>query len=618
MAANNALQLSSINFDGIKDNLKAFLHNQTELEDYDYESSTMQILLNLLAYNTYMNSYYLNMVSNEMFLDSAQLRNNAVSRAKMLGYTPRSARGPTATIQLTITPGDSPSNITIDKNKRFRATIDGTNYIFVNPDAKVINANAQSIYSTNIDVVEGQPLTHKYTVSSATPVRYVVPNNNVDTASIAVRIQESSANSNIITYTLASDLVDVTGTSTIYFLDENIDSKYELTFGDNVLGKQLVDGNVVNIDYRVCNGVAARGASTFTSVDSISGYSDVTVVTVSNAQGGAEKENIQSIKFNAPKNYQAQNRAVTRKDYEALIKNSFADIQAVSVWGGEDNSPAIYGKVYLSVKPRSALLLAEDRKREIVSYLEERNVLTVEPEIVDPTYLYVRPTITVKYNPDLTSSTSGALVSAIATGVVNYEAIKLGLFAQSFIGSELSRDLYNISESITSVAVDLTLKKKLTPSTTVSTTYTVPFNRSLLNITGGHLGLTLSSTAFTYKGISSTYFDDDGYGIVRTYYIVDRARVYTDRAAGSINYTTGLVVLTNLLITAYEGGALEIIVDPDTSDIDPLRNQLLLIADASVVLYNTRLKSNVAEVTSVNTEGETTQVPETGVVTTVY
>jgi len=630
MAANNALQLSSINFDGIKSNLKAFLQNQTELEDYDYESSTMQILLNLLAYNTYMNSYYLNMVGNEMFLDSAQIRTNVVSRAKMLGYTPRSARGATATVQVTITPGDSPSTITIDKNKRFRATIDGTNYIFVNPDAKVINANPQGIFSTNIDIVEGQPLTHRYTVSSVNPVRYVIPNDNVDTTGITVRVQESSANSSVTTYTLASDLINVTGDSTVYFLDENIDGRYELTFGDNVLGKQLNDGNVVNIDYRVCNGVDARGASVFSAVDQIDGYSDITTATVSAAQGGASKENIQSIKYNAPKNYQAQNRAVTRKDYETLVKNFFADIQAVSVWGGEDNTPPIYGKVYLSVKPRSSLLLAEDRKQNIVDYLVEKNVLTIEPELVDPTYVYVRPQVTVKYNPDLTSLSSGAMVNAITNGIINYEANKLGLFAQSYIGSDLGRDIYNLSDAITSVSTDITIKKKIVPNTTVRTTYRIPFNRPLLNITGGAglrispashpgQGLTLSSTAFTYNGRIKTYFDDDGFGNVRTYYVNPNGiKIYTNRLAGTIDYLTGTVILNDILITDYEGDALEIIVDPDTSDIDPLRNQLLLIADATVSLYDTKLKSTVATVSSINTEGATTTIPETGVVSTVY
>ena len=631
MAANNALQLSSINFDGIKDNLKAFLQNQTELEDYDYESSTMQILLNLLSYNTYMNAFYLNMVGNEMFLDSAQIRNNVVSRAKMLGYTPRSAQGPTATVQVVVTPGDTPSTITIPRNTRFRATVDGTNYIFVNPETKVINANASGVYSTNIDIVEGQPLTHRYTVSSVNPVEYVIPNDNVDTTSLIVTVQESAANSSVTTYTLASDLTEVTATSTAYFLDENIDGRYEITFGDNVIGQQLNDGNVVNIDYRVCNAGDARGASTFAAVDQIDGYTNVTVNNVSAAAGGGDRESIQSIKFNAPKNYETQNRVVTRKDYEAVITNNFTDVQAVSAWGGEDNSPPVYGRVYLSIKPRSTLLLAEDRKQDIVDFIVNKNVLTIEPIIVDPSFVYVRPTITVKYNPDLTSLTSGSLIDNISNEIINYESNKLGLFSQSFIGSELIRDIYRLSDSITSVSIDLTVKKKIVPDTTRRTTYRIPFNRSLLNITGGAVlqgisasqhpgrGLTVSSTAFTYLGEPNTFLDDDGFGNIRTYYFsATGSRIYTNRLAGTVNYQTGLIILNDILITAYSGDALEIIVDPDSSDIDPIRNQLLLIADGSVSLFNTKLNRTVASTTNINTEGETTRIPETGVVATVY
>jgi len=619
MAANNALQLSSINFDGIKDNLKTFLQNQTELEDYDYESSTMQILLNLLAYNTYMNSYYLNMVANESFLDSAQLRNNVVSRAKMLGYTPRSARGTAATVQLVITPTDSPSSITIDKNKKFRAAIDGVNYIFVNPEAKVINADSQGIFSTNIDLVEGRPLTHKYTVSTVNPVKYVIPNENVDLDSLVVTVQESAEDSSVITYTEGSDLTNVTGDSYVYFIDENIDGKYELKFGDNILGRQLNDGQVINIDYRVCNGEATRGASIFTAVDTIDGYSTIAVNTVSAAQSGGSRETIQSIKFNAPKNYQTQNRAVTRKDYQALITNFFTDIQAVSVWGGEDNNPPIYGKVYISLKPREALLLADDRKRRIKDYLLEKSVLTIEPEVVDPSYLYVKPALTVKYNPELTSLTSGQLNDAISNAIINYETNKIGLFDQDYIESELTRDIYTVSSAITSIQIDTMMEKTFTPNTSAATTYRIPFNNEIHNYEDTTKPFNISSSKFTYDGNSNSYFDDDGLGNIRVYTPTTTGeRTYLNSTAGTVTYSTGLIILNSLLITDYDGAEVRITADPDKEDISPVRNQLLLIKDASIDLFNTKLKKTVATISSINTEGVTTSIAEDGVLTTVY
>lgn len=618
MAANNALQLSSINFDGIKDNLKTFLQNQTELEDYDYESSTMQILLNLLSYNTYMNSYYLNMVANESFLDSAQLRSNVISKAKMLGYTPRSARGTEATIQVTITPTDTPSNITIAKNTKFRTTIDGANYIFVNPDAKVINANPQGVYSTNIDVVEGRPLTHKYTVSSVNPVKYVIPNDNVDTTSLTVRIQESAANSSVTNYTLASDLTNVTGESAVYFLEENIDGRYELTFGDNVIGKQLNDNNVINIDYRVCNGPVTRGASSFSAVDNIDGYSSVAVATVSNAQNGGAQETVQSIKFNAPKNYQAQNRAITIKDYQTLITNFFTDLQAVSVWGGEDNSPPIYGKVYISVKPRGSLLLAEDRKSDIKDYLTDKSVLTVEPEIVDPTYLYIKPVVTVKYNSDQTTLSSGQITDAVSNAIISYEGNKLGLFGRNFIESDLIRDIYATSDSISSIQITSTMQKTFKPNTAARTTYTINYNNALFNPHAGHK-YAISSTKFTYQDNNNCYFDDDGNGKLRIYSPTSAGdRTYLISNIGSVNYLTGLVVIDGVLITAFEGDEITITANPNLEDIESIRNQLLLIKDASISLYDTKLKSTVATVSSINTEGVTTSITEDGVVSTVY
>jgi len=618
MPANNALELTDINYDTIKQNLRNFLSNQSELGDYDYDSSTMQILLNVLAYNTYMNSYYLNMVGNEMFLDSAQIRSNVVSRAKMLNYTPRSAQGPTATVQVVITPTDTPDFITLSKDTKFRTTVDGTQYVFVATDTTTVNA-VSGIYSTNINITEGRPFTFRYTVSSLNPVRYIIPADNVDTRSIVVKVQNSSTDTTITTFNNAENLTTVTATTAAYFLKENEDGRYELEFGDSVLGKALNDGNIVIIDYRTCNGTAAQGANNFTSIDSIGGYSNITVNHVSRAQGGGDKETIQSIKFNAPKNYEAQGRAVTRKDYETIVKNQFADIQAVSVWGGEDNSPPIYGRVYISVKPFSGTLLAEDRKQTIADYLVDRNVLTIEPQIVDPTYLYVKPQLTVKYNPDLTTLTAGQLSTAVSNAVINYETNKLGLFGQNFIGSQLIKDIYEVNNSITSIQTELYMEKKFKPNTSVRTTYTINFNNEIHNYENVTKAFNISSTKFTYNGNANSYFDDDGSGNVRIYSLTSTgSRTYSNTSAGSINYLTGVIVLNDLLITAFVGDSITITADPDKDDIDGLRNQLLLIKDASISLYDTKLQSTVSTISSINTEGTTTTIPETGVITTVY
>ena len=610
MPANNALQLTSIDFDGIKNDLKAFLSNQTELGDYNYESSTMQILLNLLAYNTYKNSFYLNMVGNEMFLDSAQIRNNVVSRAKMLGYTPRSAQGPTATVQLTITPGDTPDTITIPADTQFTTTVDGVNYVYVNPSAAVVNANALGVYSTNLSITEGRPFTYRFTVSSASPVRYILPNDNVDTRSIVVRVQESVSNTASSTWINADDITAVAGNTSAYFIDEKEDGRYEIKFGDNNVGKGLNDGNIVVASYRICNGTATQGANTFTVPGAISGYSNISIQAVTAAAGGAEQESIASIKFNAPRNYQAQNRAVTSGDYETLIKNNFGDIGAVSAWGGQENEPPTYGKVFISVKPKSGFFISQTRKDDIDSFLENKNVMSITPELVDPTYKFIVPTIDVKYNPNLTTSTAGSVVDAIANRVIQYELNDLASFGKEYASSELIKDIYTANESISSIEITLRMMKNFIPVTTAESTYRIPFNDSLLNIT---------SSSFTYQGRSNSYFDDDGFGALRIYYFDESSvRIYVNRIAGIVDYSAGLVTISQVLITDYEGSSLKIYAVPSHDSITSIRNQILAITETKINLYDTNLKRITSSASNISTQGSNATAVGSGVISTVF
>jgi len=630
MSANNALQLTSIDFDGIKSDLKTFLSNQTDLGDYNYESSTMQIMLNLLAYNTYKNAFYLNMVGNEMFLDSAQVRNNVVSRAKMLGYTPRSSQGSTATIKLTVTPDDTPNNITIPALTQFVSTIDGIQYVYVNPEARVINANSSGAYSANLDITEGRPFTYRFDVSDASPVRYVIPNQNVDTRSISVKVQESSSNTSQTTWINATDFTAVTGNTYAFFINENDDGKYEIKFGDNAVGKGLTNGNIVVADYRICSGTLTQGANTFATPTSIDGYSNINVQTVTAATGGSEQESIASVKFNAPRNYQAQNRAVTTGDYEALIRNNFGDIGAVSVWGGQENNPPTYGKVFLSVKPNTGFFVSQTRKNDIETYLANKNVLSITPEVVDPTYKFIVPTVRVRYNPNITSSTAGAIVSTIGNKLIQYELSDLVSFSKDYVSSELIRQIYPANEAISSIEIDLKMMKNFIPITTAPTTYNIPFNSSLLNISGGitlsvtpqaHTGrgLTITSSAFTYESNIASYFDDDGFGNVRVYYFDEsNIRIYTNKTAGTVDYDTGLVTLNQIIISGYQGAALQIYAVPREGTISSIRNQILAITEASISLYDTKLKRITSSTSNVSTQGSSATVVGSGVISTVF
>jgi len=625
MAANNALQLTSLDFDGIKNDLKTFLSNQTELGDYDYESSTMQILLNLLAYNTYKNSFYLNMVANEMFLDSAQIRSNVVSKAKMLGYTPRSVIGPQAEINVTITPTGSPSAITVNANTVFTTgDIQGKTYIYTNPEALVVNANSSGVYSGKMTIVEGRPITHRYTVSSATPVRYIIPNDNVDTTYLSVRVQESSSNTTTTTWTKATDITGLTANSTSYYLTENENGRYEIKFGDNIISKRVNDGNVILIGYRVSSGLVSQGANTFSSGRSIAGYTNYSISTVSPSTGGANRESIQSIKLNAPKSYQSQNRVVTVDDYKSLIKSNFTNFQSVSVWGGEENDPPLYGKVFISVKPKSGLYISDNRKNEIKRFLKDKTVLSIDTEVVDPTFLYVRRTINVKYNPDNTSSSASDIATGIRNKLITYETNNLNLFGNEFINSELTSQVDSVNAALTSVRTEILMEKDLKPLTTVAASYTVSFNNKIYNPHVGHK-YAISSSSFTYDG-RTCYFDDDGNKALRIYtFGSNNDRVYLNNNAGQVDYAAGRIKINNILITSYTGSAITFLADPDIDDIKPQRNQMVLFRNARINVTNSKTLNLEASVTNITTAGTTgtaealnSQSATVGLYSTVY
>ena len=702
MAANNALKISDINFDAIKSNLRDFLSSQNELKDYDYDSSTIQTILNLLSYNTYYNSFYLNMVANEMYLDSAIIRDNVISRAKMLGYTPRSARGATAQLTVKITPGNNPEFITVPENTEFTTTIDEITYtfttlesysfakdgfqgpfyvfgtslsgrgtegqngffyplyttsaaapgtdhshtfeqypgvVFYMPDSSVNHAvstrptnyiNYDNIggYVGTIDVIEGDRVQESYTVNSNNPSRYILNNSNADTSTLTVTLQESASNTSTTLFTLASDYTNVTASSTVYFLSEYQDETFEVYFGDGIIGQEPRDGNIVRLAYNVVNGDVVNNANTFVTTSTIGGYSNITIFPTSRAQGGDSVESIDSIKLNAPNSFLAQNRAVTANDFKTLILNNFGNIQTVSAWGGEENVPPQYGRVYISAKPRSSLLLSEDTKEQIIDFLADKKTLTVEPILVDADYLYVTPTVNVKFDPDLTDKSSGTIAVDVQNALLNYETRNLGLFNESYINSDVVVAINNTNQSITSVDIDLVVSRRLVPTLSVSSDYTINFNRQLLDISGGiviqapeaHLGqgLTLTSSKFTFKGVT-VQMDDDGFGNVRLFRLNTQGeKVFETRNIGSINYLTGQIELRNLNITAFEGDYISINVVPDSFDIDPVRNQLVLLSAPNVRVFDANVRRITSTITGIEASGDSTEVQEYGTTYTSY
>ena len=616
MAANSAINVTSLNFDNIKESMKTYIASKPEFTDYNFEGSTISMLLDLLAYNTYQNAFYTSMVGNEMFLDSALLRDSVVSRAKMLNYVPRSARGASTTLTVEITPTGAPDSVTVAKDSEFSATIDGQAYKFVTPQAYSFSSTDN--YSGTITITEGRPVTHRFTVNTNSPVRYILPNENVDTTSITVDVQTSSSDASSVRYNLASDITEVQANSAVYFLQEVEDSQYEITFGDDVIGQAPVDGNIVIANYRICNGTDGNGISSFTSPSTLGGSSTFTTLVDAATSGGANNETIESIKFNAPKNYETQNRAVLAEDYKRLILRDNGDVQSISVWGGEENNPPIYGKVYISIKPTIGNTISSQRKTEITTELKKYNVLSIDPEFVDATFLYIRPTVEVRYDSKTTTLTGPQVQTKVLNAITNFESTKLGTFDnKTFRYSQFVKAIDAADSSIVSNLTTIQIEKRFVPSLTNSTTYNVSFSNALHNPHAGHR-YAISSSAFTYRG-NTSYFDDDGNGNLRIYYITgSNTRVYTNETAGVVNYRTGLVTINSFLPSAFVGSSLSIFADSADDDVNAIRNQILLIAGANVTLIDDATTLVAATTVTATTSGVTTEIPGSNPPALVY
>ena len=368
MAEATKLRVSELDFDEIKANFKSFLKEQDIFRDYNSDGSVIAQLLDILAYNTHYNAFYLNMIANEMFIDSATTRNAMISLSKLLGYTPKSRTGAKANVSISITPDDSPSNITIAKNTVFNSVIEGINYSFVTDQSYSTTANADNSVVTisNVSLIEGDPLTYRYTANTQdSSQRFTIPNRGVDHSTVSVSIKENSFTTTLSPYTLATDLLEVSSTSNVFFIEEGSDFKTDIKFGDGVLGRKLKSGNIVIIDYNICNGVLGNGANNFTVATTAGGYSTVTISTNSKAEGGSDEETINSIRFNAPRHYNTQNRAVTKDDYKRIILRDYPLAESIVVYGGEEADPPEYGKVFIGIKPKSGLYLTDSVSQQI-------------------------------------------------------------------------------------------------------------------------------------------------------------------------------------------------------------------------------------------------------------
>lgn len=672
-SANSGLQITNLDFTSIKSSLKSFLQQQETLKDYNYEGSALSVLLDVMSYNTQYNAYYLNMVANEMFLDSSVQRGSVVSHAKLLNYIPKSAVGTTATINLTFNNVTTPT-LTLPKNTTFISeAIDGVNYTFVTRDATTVGVTANTAVFNGLEIYQGLPSSFSYTYNAISNPKaiFTIQDTNIDTGTIAVTVQESSSNLLFETYLQATDYLNLNQSSQVYFLQEGMDGYYQIYFGDGVLGKALVNNNVVNISYLSTKGMASEGANSFTLTQSVGGFTNTTITPVFAATNGANRETIDSIKYSAPKAFAAQGRAVTKEDYIYLIQNNTQNfpVDSVSVWGGEENDPPVYGQIFCAIKPSGGFTLTPTQKEKIItSVIKPISVLTVTPTIVDPDYNFIKITTNVLYDAKKTTADAGQVKQAVISAINSFAQGTLNTFNSTFKSPELTTAIQTANPAIITNEVSIRLQKKFYPSLNTKTTYKlnfgVPLKRNYFNAgvssypdfstvdvsaqnnirtgiffeevpttVGGVLTINVVNQGYSYTKTPIVTITGDGtgaeayavlvngrvnnivvtnpgfnytqavvtitnapgdtsgalafaspvlggsVGTLRTYYFLNNVKQILDSNAGTINYVTGLVTLTDFAPIAVNNdlGQFIISVVPDSTIISSTFNRIIAL-----------------------------------------
>jgi hypothetical protein len=493
------LRVTELDFDTIKTNLKTFLKQQAEFTDYDFDGSGLSVLIDLLAYNTHYNAYYVNMVANEAFLDTALLRDSTVSHAKTLGYMPHSVRAPVAYVNITINTGSSTkSTLVLPEGFSFLSNqIDSKSYNFVVLDNGISDLNisktgTQFLFE-NVAIYEGQLITYNFGYNRATNPKQVftLPDTNIDTSTLKVSVQPAVSNTASSVYSKVTDVLDVTSTAEVFFLQESKNGKYQIYFGNGVVGKALPDGATVSATYLITNGTAANKANNFVATSTVTDslgnvLSNFTINPLSSAAGGAERESVDDIKFSATAQFSAQNRLVSYKDYESYILNNYPTLESVSVWGGENNIPKTYGKVYVSLKPYDGFYVSESEKIRIIEeIIKPKAVVTVQTEILDPDYLYLIVESKVQYDSKKLTGGVAVLQNSIRNSVINYKNTNLNKFGAKFILSKLQdevdgTDMNVIVGSETIVRLEKRFKPILGSSKNYSIYYNVPLHRGTI------------------------------------------------------------------------------------------------------------------------------------------
>ena len=590
------INITELDFDSISDNLKAYLKGQEKLKDYNFEGSTMATLIDLLAYSSHIGAVNTNIAASELFLDSAQIRKNVVSRAKDLGFTPASEKCSSAIIDIALNnvlkaDGTYPtlSEMTIPRGHVFQTVFDGVSYDFVTTDTNKPTQNSSTFNYTGVEISQGTYMSDSFVYDRQIKnSKFVLSNERVDRSKLSVVVNSGGTSS---TYALSTDISTITTTSTVYYTQENEEGYLEIYFGDGVLGKELLDGDIITATYIVVDTDHADGAKSFQQITSINGYSDSVITTTTNSTGGAEKESVESIKFKANKFFTSQNRLVTLNDYKAKVSEYYPNADAVAVWGGEDNNPPQYGKVFLAIKPKNSDYLTEVEKAEVIRKLNSLNMVTVRPEIINPEIIKILISTCFKYNNNFTTLSKGELEQLVNTTINQYDADNLSNFDSIFRHSNLVKNIDETDTSILSNITNIRLKKSSNITLNKKIGYTNEFGNAFYHPNAQYnkaLGGILSSTGFMVTGdsVNTQYFDDDGDGNLRRFYLSGSTRIYSDTTAGTVDYTTGKITINALMFTSTvnTNTTIDFTIIPDSYDVVATRGSLVDISSADVTV----------------------------------
>ena len=594
--ANSSLTLTSLDFDLLKNNLKSYLSTQSIFKDYNFEGSNMNVLLDVMSYNTYLNSFYLNMVASEMFLDSAQKLDSVISHAKELNYIPQSAKSAESSISFTVQANLPSNQLVIPRGTKFSGTNSNNSFIFTT-DSDTFYVSTTGTYTVaNLQILEGTFFQDTYIINANVDTQsFVLSNPNIDTDSLVVTVTENSVNTNFIK---VQTLFNLNSTSNVFFLQAAQNGQYEIVFGDGLFGRIPINGALVSAKYRISNGPAADGITSFHFADDIGALngaiatvSDITVT--ANSSGGASAETIESIRFNAPRYFATQQRAISSDDYKSLIIANFGgDISDVAVYGGETLTPKQYGRVVLSLKPNGSVIASDYVKNEVSSFLLPYISLPNRVIISDPDYFYCGVTTAVNFNQNSTTFSPSTIQSMVSSTILNYSKNNLEKFGSIFRYSKFIADIDNTDSSILSNSTSITLIKRLAPLLNSSTSFSINFNNELEYET--HLvsaprlsdEASIISSPFTYvdsNGVETpnSYIRDDNQGLLVVYSYTNSTLVILNQNIGTVNYKTGQVQINNLTTSSYDN-YISIYATVFDSNISVNKNQILLIDSADV------------------------------------